>query len=67
MRDDDETKDKIIAELLKSLDSANCDIQELKSILNRITDVGYEYLTLKLHTGHNNANDESDEGFTGHS
>ncbi len=66
---DEQTKDEVIAQLSQTIRACKCDIAELKALLEKISDVGFEYLTLKLHTGGHQVQENSpdDEGFTGHS
>jgi hypothetical protein len=66
----EQTKDAIISELMQTIKACKCDIAELKALLEKISDVGFEFLTMKLHTGghaDHKGDIDPDEGFTGHS
>lgn len=65
---DDPTKDEIIYELTQTIKACKCDIKQLRLLLEKISDIGFEFLTLNLHTGgHVDDDNQDDEGFTGHS
>ena len=54
------TKDMIIAELTDALKEAKCDIKHLKSMLQGVAAIGYEFMTVELHNDDNDDNDDND-------
>tara|TARA_R110000772_G_scaffold218829_1_gene329385 strand:+ start:813 stop:1019 length:207 start_codon:yes stop_codon:yes gene_type:complete len=55
------TKDMIIAELTDALKEAMCDIKHLKSMLQGVAAIGYEFMTVVLHNDDNDDNNDDND------